>query len=138
MTDEFDGTLDMNDARAVKPHLFEPRVLTLDLPNDCSEDYLVVLPPRDMKVTAAGYGCVLEDKAAYSEYALVLQYTGRQDGRISWCVVLTECDGNALSESGLAREREAMDEVAAAIRRLTAHWTVQPLQVVVRRGVQRE
>jgi hypothetical protein len=83
-------------------------------------------------VTAAGYGfAIMPD---HREWALVLQSTGRQDGRTSWLVALTDCDGLVRWRTGLDMWEHAAAAAAAAMHDLTvdAHWVLPLLAEVVR------
>lgn len=88
-------------------------------------DSLRITASKPMRVREAGYGWAV-DEGAYSEWALVLQFTARQDGKTSWLVALTMVDGAVETRDGLSPSARAFGEMEAAINSLTADW-IQPL-----------
>lgn len=132
MSGEFDGTLDEAEARWAKPWLF--------VGGDMSQRTIVfdrdlMTPPQvtGCRIAEAGYGWVIEDDANFSEWAFVVQFTCRQDGRTSWTVVLTDVDGVSRVKQALSRTVDAASAIASAVTDLCtfeAHW-VQPIRTAV-------
>ena len=80
-------------------------------------------PDPEVSVSDIPYGCVVSDY----EWSLVIQFTGRQDGRVAWTAVLTEIDGDSQASSGLCKEVQFLNHLAAAVTRLTERW-INPIK----------
>lgn len=94
------------------------------------EHALEVTSPT-LRVQPAGYGLVIEDPQN-GEWAAVLQWTSRQDGRTAWLLCLTQCDDIVRVKSGVTRWAQMPAEIAAALHDITteARWHV-PFQTGV-------
>lgn len=75
------------------------------------------------EVTEIEYGWQLHE-ASYSEWVVTVQFTGRQDGRTSWLVSLTDCDGLVRVATGLNRSDGMPAVLVGAMQRLAteAGW----------------
>lgn len=76
----------------------------------------------DAKVTQCNYSIVVSS----AEWELVVMFTGRQDGRFAWCVLLVQVDDNIRHLNGLTPYATTHDAVNTAILQLTrsAGWIV--------------
>jgi len=75
-----------------------------------------------VKVKEVGYGFVVEDDSL--EWAIVAQWTARQDGLVSYLVALTSVDDAVRVDCGLVPWAEAKDRIESGIRMVTvmAGW----------------
>ncbi len=94
-------------------------------------DFAVEVTSPTLRVTPAGYGFVIEDPSN-GEWAAVLQWTSRQDGRTAWHLTLTQCDDIVRTKAGLTRFAHVPTHIAAALHDITteAGW-VTPFQTGV-------
>jgi len=104
--------------------------LTLAMNNVFAAHGVRISGDEPCTISDCGYGWLIEPD--HHEWALVTQMTGRQDGQMSWAVVLTDVDGVARVRHGLSPTADAAAMIGLAITDLSqeAHWVI-PIQVEV-------
>jgi hypothetical protein len=79
------------------------------------------------KVSECNYGYDISEEG-FAEWEVAIRYTGRQDSKVSWGVVLTSIDGLVTFKGGLSKEAMVHIDIQHALTETTtdARW-INPL-----------
>lgn len=87
--------------------------------------------PDRMTANPAGYGFVVTDDSG--EWALVVQFTSRQDGKTAYGMLLTQVDDSVKFRSGQCKTEHLGNVIHRLLYHITSHW-LDPINAGVSRG----